>query len=61
MLVSCFNLSQSFNYAPYLFFQKTVQNRDQLFLYTDPGGREQDDKDPPIISMWHCECYRNEA
>jgi hypothetical protein len=31
MLVSSFNLSQSFNYAPYLF-----QIRDQLFLSTDP-------------------------
>ncbi len=29
-----FNLSQSFNYAPYLFCKK-VQFRDQLFLYTD--------------------------
>ncbi len=30
-----FNLSQSFNYTPYLFY-KTVQNRDKLFLYMDP-------------------------
>jgi hypothetical protein len=36
MLVSSFNLSQSFDYAIDLFFQKTVQIRDQLFLYTDP-------------------------
>jgi hypothetical protein len=36
MLVSSFNLSQSFNYAPYLFCKKTVQLRDQFFLYTDP-------------------------
>ncbi len=35
-LVSSFNLSQSFNYALYIFCQKTVQIRDQLFLYTDP-------------------------
>jgi hypothetical protein len=33
MLVSSFNLSQSFNYTPYLFYQKTVQIRDQFFLY----------------------------
>ncbi len=39
MLVSSFNLSQSFNYTPYLFYKKTVQNRDQLFLYMDPGPR----------------------
>ncbi len=32
MLVSSFNLCQSFNYAPYLFFKK-LQIRDQLFLY----------------------------
>jgi hypothetical protein len=37
MLVSSFNLSLSFNYAPYLFGKKTVQKRDQLFLYIDPG------------------------
>ncbi len=36
MLVNSFNLSQSFNYTHYLFYTKTVQNRDQLFLYTDP-------------------------
>ncbi len=37
MLVSTFNLSQSFNYTPYLFNQKTVQIRDQFFLYMDPA------------------------
>jgi hypothetical protein len=36
MLVSSFNLSQSFNYAHYL-LQKTVQIRDQLFLSSSPG------------------------
>ncbi len=36
MLVSSFNLSQSFNNKPYLFLQKTVQIRDQFFLYMDP-------------------------
>ncbi len=36
MLVSSFNLSQSFNYTPYLFYKKKVQNRDQMFLYMDP-------------------------
>jgi hypothetical protein len=36
MLVSSFNLSQSFNSTPYLFLQKTVQIRDQFFLHTDP-------------------------
>jgi hypothetical protein len=36
MLVNRSNLSQSFNYTHYLFFKK-LQNRDQLFLYTDPG------------------------
>jgi hypothetical protein len=35
MLVSSFHLSQSFNYAPYLFCKKTVQIRDKLFLNTD--------------------------
>ncbi len=33
MLVSSFNLSQSFNYTQ----QKTVQIRDKFFLYMDPG------------------------
>ncbi len=37
MLVSSFNLSQSFNYTPDLFYQKTVQIRDQFFLYIDPA------------------------
>ena len=36
MLVSSFKLSQSFNYTPYLFYKKTVQIRDQFFLYMDP-------------------------
>ncbi len=36
LLVSSFNLSQSFNYTPYLFYTKTVQIRDHLFLYVDP-------------------------
>ncbi len=36
--VSRFNLLQSFNYAHYLFLQKTVQIRDQLFVYTDPSN-----------------------
>ncbi len=35
MLVSSFNLSQSFNYTPYLFYKKTVQIRDRFFLYMD--------------------------
>ncbi len=33
MLASSFNLSQSFNYTPYLFYENTVQIRDQFFLY----------------------------
>ncbi len=37
MLVSSFNLSQSFNYTPYLFFKKTVQIKNQFFLYMDPA------------------------
>jgi hypothetical protein len=37
MLVSSFNLSQSFNYTPYLFYKKTVQIRDTFCLYMDPG------------------------
>jgi hypothetical protein len=37
MLVSSFNLSQSFNYTSYLFYKKSVQNRDQFFLYMDLG------------------------
>ncbi len=38
MLINCFNLSQSFNYTPYLFYKKTVQIRDQFFLYNmDPA------------------------
>ncbi len=38
MLVSSFNLSQSFNYTtPYLFYKKTVQIRDQFFLCMDQG------------------------
>ncbi len=36
MLVSSFNLSQSFKYTPYLFYKKTVQIRDQFFLFMDP-------------------------
>ncbi len=36
MLVSSFSLSHSFNYTLYLCYQKTVQNRDQFFLYVDP-------------------------
>ncbi len=36
MLVSSFNLLQSFNYTPYLFYKKTVQIRDKFFLYMDP-------------------------
>ncbi len=32
MLVISFNLSQSFNYTPYLFYKI----RDQFFLYMDP-------------------------
>ncbi len=42
MLVCSFNLWQSFNYAPDLFCKKTVQIRDQLFLYTDP-----------VLSLFH--------
>jgi hypothetical protein len=38
MLVNSFNLSQSFNYKPYLFYQKTVQIRDHFFLYMAPGS-----------------------
>jgi hypothetical protein len=37
MLVSSFNLSQSFNYTLYLFYKKTVQIREQFFLYMDPA------------------------
>jgi hypothetical protein len=37
MLVTSFNLSQSFNYKPYLFYKKMVQIRDKFFLYMDPG------------------------
>jgi hypothetical protein len=37
MLVSSFNLSQSFSYKPYLIYKKTVQIRDQFFQYMDPG------------------------
>ncbi len=38
MLVSSFNLWQSFNYTPYLFYKKRlVQNRERFFLYMDPG------------------------
>ncbi len=37
MLVSSFNLLQSFNYMPYLFYKKTVHFRDQFFLYMDLG------------------------
>ncbi len=38
MFFSSFNLLQSFNYTPYLFYKKrkTVHIRDQFFLYTDP-------------------------
>jgi hypothetical protein len=36
MLVSSFNLSQSFNYTPYFFYKRTVQIRDKFFLYLDP-------------------------
>ncbi len=36
MLVSSFNLSQSFSYTPNLFYKKTVQFRDLFFLYMDP-------------------------
>ncbi len=36
MLVSNFNLSQSFNYTSYLFYKKTVQIRDQYFMYVNP-------------------------
>ncbi len=32
MLVSSFNLSQSFNYTPYLFYKKRFKSRDQSFL-----------------------------
>jgi hypothetical protein len=39
MLVSSFNLSESFNYTPYL-FKKTVQITDPFFLYMDPGERK---------------------
>jgi hypothetical protein len=39
MLVSSFDLSQSFNYTPYLFYKKTVQIRDTLFLYMDPEDK----------------------
>ncbi len=35
MLFGSFNLSQSFNYTPYLFLQKAVQIRDPFFLYMD--------------------------
>ncbi len=35
MLVSSFNLSQSINYTPYLFYKKPVQIRDKFFLYMD--------------------------
>jgi hypothetical protein len=34
---SHFNPLQSFHYMPYL-FTKTIQIRDQFFLYMDPGG-----------------------
>jgi hypothetical protein len=40
MLVNSFNPSQSFNY---FFYKKTVQIRDQFFLFTDPED---------IIFMW---------
>ncbi len=35
MLVSSFNLSQSFNYTPYLLNKKRF--RDQFFLHMDPA------------------------
>ncbi len=35
MLISSFNLSQSFNYTPYLFYKKTVLIRDPFCLYLD--------------------------
>jgi hypothetical protein len=35
MLVSSFNLSQLFNYTPYLFYKKTVQIINQFFLYME--------------------------
>ncbi len=37
MLVSSYNLSQSFNYMTYLFYKKTVQIRDKFFLFMDPA------------------------
>ncbi len=38
MFISGFNISQSVNYTPYLFYKKKVHIRDQFFLYMDPAG-----------------------
>jgi len=40
MLVCSFNLSQSFNLRALSLLQKTVQIRDQLFLYSDSIARK---------------------
>jgi hypothetical protein len=40
MLVSSFNLSQSFNYAPYLFCEKRFKSEINCFcIRADPDGR----------------------
>jgi hypothetical protein len=38
MLVSSFNLSQSFNCTPYLFYKKTVQNQRSILSVFGPRG-----------------------
>ncbi len=37
MLVSSFNLSQSFKYTPHLFYKKRFKTEINSFLYMDPG------------------------
>jgi hypothetical protein len=48
MLVSSFNLLQSFNYTPYL-FNKTVQIRDKFFPYMDHDLAASREKKPGLV------------
>jgi hypothetical protein len=62
MLVSSFNLSQSFNYRPYL-FTKNGKNQRSIFLYMDPAVivRPYWQNTDPYVIMPHYQGYGSET
>jgi hypothetical protein len=51
-MISRFNLLQSFNDTPYLFYKKNIQIKDQFFLYMGPGCNSRQETKKLMNEWW---------